>query len=140
MPKRCVGYGCGNTNKDGVSLFTFPRDVSLKKWADQVKRTRDKWSGPTQYSFLCSCHSPTECFEPDCAIAASVALKKTVRLKPDAVPSIFKRPHKQSVSHDDDAPSSKRFKQYEERKKKGIFYFKISFFTTSWLDYRYPLD
>ena len=41
MPKRCVAYGCGKTNKVGVSLFTFPRDISLK-WEDQVKRTRDK--------------------------------------------------------------------------------------------------
>ena len=100
MPKRCVAYGCGNTNKDGVSLFTFPRDVSLKKkWTDQVKRTRDKWSGPTQYSFLCSCYFTTDCFEPDSAIAASVGLKKLVRLKADAVPSIFKRPLKQSISY-----------------------------------------
>ena len=74
--QRRVAYGYGNTNKDGVSLFTFPRDVSLKEWADQVKRTRDKWSGPTQYSFLCSCHFTTEFFEPDSAIAASVGLKK----------------------------------------------------------------
>ena len=122
MPKRCVAYGCGNTNKDGVSLFTFPRDVSLKKWEDQVKRTRDKWSGPTQYSFLCSCHFTTECFKPDSAIAASVGLKKTVRLKPDAVPSIFKRPHKQSVSHDDDGTSSKRIKRYEERERRKVFF------------------
>lgn len=48
MPKRCVAYGCGNTNKDGVSLFTFPRDVSLKKkWEDQ-----DKTSGLDLHSIL----------------------------------------------------------------------------------------
>ena len=135
MPKRCVAYSCGNINKDGVSLFTFPRDVSLKKWADQVKRTRDKWSGPTQYSFLCSCHFTTECFEPDSAIAASVGLKRTVRLKPDAVPSIFKRPQKQSVS-----TSSKRIKRYEERERRKVLFVLKYLFTTSSLDYRYPLD
>ena len=76
----------------------------------------------TQYSFLCSCHFTTECFEPDSAIAASVGLKRTVRLKPDAVPSIFKRPHKQSVSHDDDATCSKRIKRYEERERRKVFF------------------
>lgn len=53
MVKRCVAAGCSN---DGVSLFLFPKDPQLrKKWADQVKRTRDKWDGPTDNSILCSC-------------------------------------------------------------------------------------
>ena len=77
MPKRCVAYGCGYTNKDGMSLFTFPRDVSLKKkWTDQVKRTRET-SGLDLHSIL-SCAAvifTTDCFEPHSAIAASVGLK-----------------------------------------------------------------
>ena len=52
MPKRCVAYGCGSTNRDGISLFCFPKDDSLcKLWTQQVQRTRDKWSGPTACSF-----------------------------------------------------------------------------------------
>ena len=37
MPKRCVAFGCSNTNKDGVSLFSFPKDPVLsKKCTEQV--------------------------------------------------------------------------------------------------------
>ncbi len=41
MVCRCVAAGCSKTHKDGVGLFDFPKDASLR--ADQVRRTRDKW-------------------------------------------------------------------------------------------------
>jgi hypothetical protein len=38
---RCVAANCGNTNADGVSLHTFPKDPTLlKKWSDFVKLKR----------------------------------------------------------------------------------------------------
>ena len=38
---RCVAVNCGNTNVDGVSLHTFPKDPTLlKKWIDFVKLKR----------------------------------------------------------------------------------------------------
>lgn len=59
---RCVAANCGNTNADGVSLHTFPKDPTLlKKWSDFVKLKRGAWPGPTEYSALCSIH-----FEPSC--------------------------------------------------------------------------
>jgi len=40
MGKRCVVYGCGNTNADGVGLFSFPNEQKQKerrlKWIKQV--------------------------------------------------------------------------------------------------------
>ena len=44
MPNCCIAAGCSNTsNIEGVSLFKFPKDESLKReWIEQVKRTRDK--------------------------------------------------------------------------------------------------
>ena len=54
MPKRCAVFGCGITNKDGVSLFSFSKDPVLdKKWTEQVKRSKDKWLGPTKYYSFC---------------------------------------------------------------------------------------
>ena len=91
MPKRCVAFGCGNTNKDGVSLLSFPKVLS-KKWTEQVKRTGDKWFGPTKYSFLCSCHFTEDCFQHDVVVAASLGLSKRMKLKADAIPKVFKRP------------------------------------------------
>ena len=121
MPKRCVAYGCGNMNKDGFSLFSFPKNPSLKKqWTDQVRRTRDGWSGPAQYSFLCHCHFAESCFEADAAIATSLTLKKRLKLKPDAVPTMFKRPNDaaQSCNPSKKLRSSRsiRYKRREEKK------------------------
>uniref|UniRef100_A0A1X7UP36 THAP-type domain-containing protein n=1 Tax=Amphimedon queenslandica TaxID=400682 RepID=A0A1X7UP36_AMPQE len=88
MPKRCVAYGCGSTNRDGISLFSFPKDDKLcKLWTQQVQRARDKWSRPTAYSFLCSNHFSPDCFEPDSKLAARFNLQKVQRLNPGAVPS-----------------------------------------------------
>ena len=59
---KCVAANCGNTNADGVSLHTFPKDPThLKKWSDFMKLKRKAWPGPTDYSSLCSIH-----FEPSC--------------------------------------------------------------------------
>ena len=51
----CVAEKCGNTNADGVSLHTFPKDPTLlKKWSDFVKLKRGAWPGPTEYLTLWS--------------------------------------------------------------------------------------
>ena len=93
MPKRCVAFGCGNTNRDGVSLFGFPKNSEFRqKWADQVKKTRGRWEGPTAYSHLCSCHFEQDCFEVTGLLSESFGLgKKFPKLKPDAVPTLFVR-------------------------------------------------
>ncbi len=90
MPKRCAAAGCSNTYKDNISLFLFPKDDDLRsKWIKQVKRTRAEWSGPSDHSVLCSDHFDGNCFEPDTEIASQMGLKKGVRLKVDAVPTIL---------------------------------------------------
>ena len=90
MVNSCVAFGCSNNYKTGVSLFKFPRDVELrKKWIQQVKRTRAKWTGPSPHSVLCSEHFAEDSFEPS---TNKLGIKKRVVLKKDAVPTIFKRP------------------------------------------------
>jgi len=60
---RCVAYGCGKTNVNGVSMHYFPKDYNLRKqWADFVHLKRAKWAGPTDYSALCSDHFTPECY------------------------------------------------------------------------------
>ena len=103
MVKRCITAGCSNTNADGVSLFHFPRHLSLRqKWNRQVQRTRADWKDATEYSVLCSKHFTNECFEEDSFIAAQFGMTKRKRLKPDTVPTIFHRPiaASESTSHD----------------------------------------
>ena len=90
MGKRCVAAGCSNTNADGVSLFRFPRNPSLRaQWNKQVQRTRTDWKDATEYSVLCSNHFISDCFEEDSHIAAQFGIAKRKRLKPDAVPTIL---------------------------------------------------
>ena len=95
MVKRCVAGGCSSTHRDGLHLYKFPNDPELKKkWAYQVKRTRDKWE-PTPYSYLCSKHFEENCFQPYCQLAESMGVGKVRKLlKADAVPSIFDKPSK----------------------------------------------
>ena len=83
MGKRCVAAGCSSTHLDGQHLYGFPKNPELrKKWADQVKRTRDKWE-PTAYSYLCSKH-----FEDNSLGVGKVR----ALLKPGAIPTLFEKP------------------------------------------------
>ena len=92
MVRTCVAAGCNNTGRDGISFFKFPSDVRRRQeWTRQVQRTRDNWSGPTKYSFLCATHFISDCFEPNFAIAASMGLTVRRQLKPDAIPTVFER-------------------------------------------------
>ena len=71
MGKRCVAAGCSSTHKDGVHLYGFPKDSGLrKKWADQVRRTRDKWE-PTDHSSF-----EEHCFEIYSKLSESLGLGK----------------------------------------------------------------
>ena len=93
MGERCIAAGYSNTNSDAVSLFHFPRDLSLrKKWNKQVQRTGADWKDATEYSVLCSDHFTSNSFEMDSFLAAGFGMAKKKHLKPDAIPMIFHRP------------------------------------------------
>ena len=119
MPKRCVAAGCNNTVENGVSVYTFPKDEALKKkWIDQVKRTRDCWTGATVNSVLCSEHFTEDSFEESYNLHQSFGLKKYKRLKKGAVPTIFKRKAEENVGS---VPVSKRPRSaYKKREQKRV--------------------
>ena len=110
MVKHCVATGC--SNKDGVSLYTFPRDPPLRKqWTKGgVQRTRANWQGPSNNSVLCSEHFTSDCFEVDTAIAASFGIEKRRRLKPNAVLTVFHRhlPHSSTEAEAQDVSLTSR--------------------------------
>ena len=101
MGKRCVAAGFSSTCKDGLHLYSFPKDPELrKKWGDQVKRTRDKWEH-TDHSYLCSKHFEDDCFQPySNKLAKSLGEGKVrVLLKTGAILTVFQRPtHKRNIS------------------------------------------
>ena len=139
MVKRCIAAGCSNTHADGVSLFSFPRNPSLRaKWNKQVQRTRADWRDATNYSVLSSEHFTNDCFEEGSIIAAQFGIQKRRCLKPDAVPTIFYRPaattasggslqegpsvgHKRAmVTRDDSIPVEKKKIAFEKRERARV--------------------
>ena len=130
MPNHCVAAGCTNSSTiKGISVYHFPKDLSLrKKWVDQVKRTRDKWTGPSEHSILCSDHFSDDCFEASYDLRKHFGIQtpRKRQLKPNAVPSIFKR----HISFDDASsttctvqpPPKKRSRvAYEKRERKRVY-------------------
>lgn len=97
--KRCIAALCSNTNSDGVSLFTFPKDDSLATaWNREVKRTRADWVTHTKHSVICSEHFERKCFEegPMRRAEMGIPTARPLVLKKDAIPTIFKRPSSSS--------------------------------------------
>uniref|UniRef100_A0AAV2LZK3 THAP domain-containing protein 1 n=1 Tax=Knipowitschia caucasica TaxID=637954 RepID=A0AAV2LZK3_KNICA len=103
MGKRCIVYGCTNINKNGVSLHNFPNPTTQKQrfdqWNKQVRRTRLDWTGPPlpylsaawRSCVVCADHFTQDSFEHINSVAASLGYKTKATLKPDAVPTVFKR-------------------------------------------------
>uniref|UniRef100_A0A3Q2QQM8 THAP domain-containing protein 1 n=1 Tax=Fundulus heteroclitus TaxID=8078 RepID=A0A3Q2QQM8_FUNHE len=122
MVKVCVAYGCSNTNKNNVSLHTFPNpkrpggEKILAEWNRQVRRTRANWVGPWKshgtYAWnscvICSDHFTADCFQVKNSVAMEIGFKTKALLKPDAVPTIFKRPSGTGRPHQSDSSSTRR--------------------------------
>ena len=94
-----------------------------KKWADQVRRTRDKWE-PTDHSRLCSKHFEEHCFEIYSKLSESLGLGKVKSLlKPDAVPTIFERPSsakRKASSLPTGEPVKRRRTAYDKRERARV--------------------
>ncbi|XP_069102906.1 uncharacterized protein [Argopecten irradians] len=90
--KRCVLYGCSNMHADGVSLHAFPmnRPDICKKWTQFVQKKRDKWKGPTKFSYLCSKHFDENAYPAKYSIMIKLGQTppKKRKLNDDAVPTI----------------------------------------------------
>ena len=81
-----------------------------------MKRTRDHWSGTSNYSVLCEKHLTADSFEPDSAIAVTMGLAKRKRLKYGAIPTVFERLRKPLPSEASE-PSSGGFQYSHSRKR-----------------------
>ena len=99
----CVAYGC-NTESGihRISMFTFPKDPKRRKlWIDRLNRgqTATKIFAPNSHSKLCIKHFDDNQFIIHQTFAEQIGYGgvRRVRLKPDAVPTIFEKPKKNST-------------------------------------------
>ena len=81
-----------------------------------MKRTRDHWSGTSNYSVLCEKHLTADSFEPDSAIAATMRLAKRKRMKYGAIPTVFER-LRRPLPSEASKPSSGGFQYSHSRKR-----------------------
>ena len=124
MGRYCIVWGCSNTNKNGVSLFQFPKEMKLRKvWTTQVKKTRAKWKGPTANSAVCSEHFTADCFDITSATAEKLDIKMKQRLRAEAVPTIFPQPPSESFISQQ--PRTSRAQEKRECSRVKILYNRI---------------
>lgn len=96
----CVAYGCNTeSGVHNISMFRFPRDPKRRKlWIDRLNRgqTATKKFEPNSHSKLCMKHFDENQFviNPKFAEQIGYGGVMRVRLKPDAVPTIFEQPKK----------------------------------------------
>ncbi|KAM3933867.1 THAP domain-containing protein 2-like [Leptodactylus fuscus] len=84
MPTSCAAFGCSNNSKRDhqVTFHRFPSNPERRKqWLNLVNREN---FSPSLHTFLCSNHFEESCFD---------RTGQTVRLRTNAVPTIFIYPH-----------------------------------------------
>ena len=87
MPWRCVVAGCSNTTKDGVSMHLFPKEEIVRRMCiAKVKLTRANWSGPSDWSVVCSAHFNEDDFV-ESGLHSQFGIAKKRKLKSSAVPT-----------------------------------------------------
>ncbi|XP_075549761.1 uncharacterized protein LOC142583253 [Dermacentor variabilis] len=97
MPQRlrllrrpCSAVGCQSeqSKKSSVSFFRFPKDpVKRKAW--EMNMGRKDWHA-SDASLLCSEHFMPDCYNEDLRLLAEFRIPvKKLRLRPDAVPTVF---------------------------------------------------
>lgn len=86
----CVVAGCSKRQTDDVSVHSFPKDERQRAaWTRFVKLTRADWTGPSQYTVICSEHFNEECYERQHFLMKDFGIPTKKRLVPGSVPSIY---------------------------------------------------
>ncbi|XDV41529.1 hypothetical protein PO909_010389 [Leuciscus waleckii] len=79
----CAAFGCSNRSEKGYQMYGFPKDQECRKrWMAMVSRQNLQMTGSSNRQKLCHVH-----FEDDQFTSTKKGGK--VKLRPDAVPTIF---------------------------------------------------
>ncbi|KAJ8020278.1 THAP domain-containing protein 10 [Holothuria leucospilota] len=75
MPVRCVVGGCSNVITGKISLHRWPKDEKTRRlWTKFVQNTRADFTGPSQFSSICSEHFTEEDYDPSIALKEKMGL------------------------------------------------------------------
>ncbi|KAK3107158.1 hypothetical protein FSP39_008328 [Pinctada imbricata] len=90
----CSAFNCNTRPGQGLAMFHYPKDPRLRKlWIEKLKR---KNFSPSNHGKLCEKHFVETDFVVSREFAKSIGFdQKKLRLKDDAVPSIFALPEQQ---------------------------------------------
>ena len=97
-----MAHGCATqSGTHRISLFQFPTDQKIRKcWIDRLNRGKTATTKfvPSKHSKICMKHFDDSQFLISPKFAESIGFGQVfrVRLKPDAVPTIFDNPRKKS--------------------------------------------
>ena len=125
MVGRCIVGGCGNTDRQGISLHRFPLAPALRRlWVSSVKTTRKDWKAPSERSLVCSAHFKEDAFDPSHDLKVWLGLtplnvRFVRRLLPTAVPTLFTR-HLAPATATPKASSSKSREAYHKRQHNRV--------------------
>jgi len=110
MPTRCVAGHCSNTHKDGVSLFSWPKDKRISKLWEKAVLTKRADFKATTTSKLCSVHFKDDEFSSQTRLSSSIGITYRPQLLQNAVPTIFQCPQekKRKLQELQYTPSSSR--------------------------------
>ena len=115
----CLATHCKSSHGENKGFFLFPSDPHRRKlWVTKVNRQGFKpgqlWK-PSQHSRLCSDHFEDSAFvvPPKMALSMGFDIKR-LRLKPDAIPTIFTRHDPEPV------PNPHRYGAFKKRRKMEV--------------------
>lgn len=122
----CVAGLCDNTSAAGYGMFSFPKDPGLNRsWRDNMKRVKSArephklWENSV-FSRLCGYHFEDSCFLVSPTMAKNIGFKPgKLQLKPDAIPTIFKRKPAPGQRRQPTRPRA----AFEKRRRQEVSYF-----------------
>ena len=127
MVCRCVAAGCSHTNKDGISLYKFPKDSSLrKKWADQVEGPEINGRQLTLHSYAVGTLR-TVALNQIASCLKLWDLERESTFKANAIPTIFEKPaslKRRASASESQVPKRRRI-AYEKRERSRISSFVV---------------
>ena len=100
----CAAYGCNvESGTHRMSMFKFPKELKRRKlWIQRLNRGRTVTTDfvPSVHSKLCLKHFEDSQFLISPKFAKEVGYKNfRLRLKPDAVPTLFETPGRKEIGH-----------------------------------------